>query len=75
MDYNLGSTLTFKCIFGYDFISIFFIRSQYMIHDRKQKLQQIIMGANKLIRTIGTPLSDCFLWIILGIFSEKVFEF
>jgi len=51
-----------------------------MVHDRKKKmdwkkLQQIIMGANKLIRTIGTPLSDCFLWIILGIFSEKVFEF
>jgi hypothetical protein len=45
MDYNLGSTLTFKCIFCYDFISIFFIGTQYMIHDKKQnmdwkKLQQ-----------------------------------
>ncbi len=33
MDYNLGSALAFKCIFGYDFISIFVIRIQYMIHD------------------------------------------
>jgi hypothetical protein len=36
MDYNLGSELTFKCIFCYDFISIFFIRTQYMIHDGKK---------------------------------------
>jgi hypothetical protein len=38
MDYNLGSTLTFKCIFCYDFISIFSIGTQYMIHDRKKKI-------------------------------------
>jgi hypothetical protein len=33
--YGLGldSTLTFKCIFYYDFTSIFFIGIQYMIHD------------------------------------------
>jgi hypothetical protein len=30
MDYNLGSTLTFKCIFCYDFISIFLISTQYI---------------------------------------------
>ncbi len=33
MDYNTGYALTFKCIFYYDFISMFFTRSQYMIHD------------------------------------------
>jgi hypothetical protein len=36
MDYNLGSTLPFKCIFCYDFISIFFVGTQYMIHDGKK---------------------------------------
>jgi hypothetical protein len=44
MDYNLGSMLTFKCIFCYDFISIIFIGIQYMIQDGKKmdwkKLQQ-----------------------------------
>jgi hypothetical protein len=45
MDYNLGSELAFKCILKYDFISIFFIGIQYMIHDGKsnmnwKKLQQ-----------------------------------
>jgi hypothetical protein len=29
----MGYALTFKCIFYYDFISMFFIRTQYMIHD------------------------------------------
>jgi hypothetical protein len=38
MDYNLGFALTFKCIFYYDFISIFFIGTQYMIHDAKKKI-------------------------------------
>jgi len=38
MDYNLGFALTFKCIFCYDFISIFFIGLQYMIHDGKKKM-------------------------------------
>jgi hypothetical protein len=37
MDYNLGFALTFKCIFYYDFISIFFIGTQYMIHDKGKK--------------------------------------
>jgi hypothetical protein len=32
----MGSALTFKCIFCYDFISIFFIWTQYMIHDEKK---------------------------------------
>jgi hypothetical protein len=36
MDYGLGSTLAFKCIFCYDFIWIFFIGSQYMILDLKK---------------------------------------
>jgi len=36
MDYNLGFTLPFKCIFCYDFILIFFIRIQYMIHVGKK---------------------------------------
>jgi hypothetical protein len=36
MDYNMGFALTFKCIFHYDFISIFFIKIQYMIHDGKK---------------------------------------
>ncbi len=52
MDYKLGFKLAFKCIF-YDFISIFFIWIQYMIHDggkkwieknyKKNFNQQIIM--------------------------------
>jgi hypothetical protein len=45
MDYNLSSASTFKCIFCYDFIPIFFIGTQYMIHDGikiwiEKKLQQ-----------------------------------
>jgi hypothetical protein len=53
MDYNLGFKLTFKCIFCYDLISIFFIGTQYMIHEgggkcieknyNKNFNQQIIM--------------------------------
>jgi hypothetical protein len=35
MEYSLGFALTFKCIFYYDFISIFFIGIQYIIHDGK----------------------------------------
>ncbi len=38
MDYNMGIALTFKCIFYYDFISIFFIGTQYMIHDGKKNM-------------------------------------
>jgi hypothetical protein len=38
MDYVLGFTLTFKCIFSYDFILIFFIETQYMIHDGKKNM-------------------------------------
>jgi hypothetical protein len=39
MDYNLGSKLAFKCIFCYDkFISIFFLGTQYMIHDEKTNM-------------------------------------
>jgi hypothetical protein len=42
MDYNMGSTLTFKCIFYYDFISIFFLRIQYIVHDgKKYELKKI----------------------------------
>jgi hypothetical protein len=37
MNYNLGFGLTIKCIFCYDFISIFFIGTQYMIRDEKKK--------------------------------------
>jgi hypothetical protein len=33
----MGIALTFKCIFYYDFISIFFIGTQYMIHDAEKK--------------------------------------
>jgi len=33
MDYGVGFALAFKCIFCYDFISIFFIGIQYMILD------------------------------------------
>jgi hypothetical protein len=33
MDYGLGFALTFKCIFCYDFIWIFFIGTKYMILD------------------------------------------
>ncbi len=36
MDYILGFALTFKCIFYYDFISIFFIWTQYMIQMGKK---------------------------------------
>ncbi len=38
MDYNMGIALIFKCIFYYDFISIFFIGTQYMIHDGKKNM-------------------------------------
>jgi hypothetical protein len=38
MDYNLSSTLVFKSIFHYDFISVFFIGIQYMIHDGKKNM-------------------------------------
>jgi len=37
MDYNLGFAWASKCIFCYDFISIFFIKTQYMIHDGEKK--------------------------------------
>jgi hypothetical protein len=37
MDY-MGSALMFKCIFYYDFISIFFIETQHMIHDGKKDM-------------------------------------
>jgi len=37
MDYILDFALTFKCIFCYDFILIFFIGTQYIIHDGKKK--------------------------------------
>jgi len=37
MDYILGSTLTFKYIFHYDFIVDIIIGTQYMIHDEKKK--------------------------------------
>jgi hypothetical protein len=45
MDYGLGYALAFNCIFWYDFISIFFIGTHYMIVDGKEnmdwkKLQQ-----------------------------------
>jgi uncharacterized membrane protein (Fun14 family) len=45
MDYNLGFTLAFKCVFCCDSISIFIVGTQYMIHDGKinidwKKLQQ-----------------------------------
>jgi hypothetical protein len=33
----MGSALTFKCIFCYDFISKKFIGTQYMIHDEKKR--------------------------------------
>jgi hypothetical protein len=36
MDYNLDHALKFKCIFYYNFISIFFIGFHYMIHDGKK---------------------------------------
>jgi hypothetical protein len=36
MDYNLGFVSRVKFTFCYDFISIFFIRTHYMIHDEKQ---------------------------------------
>ncbi len=38
MDYNLGFTLAFKCIFCYDFISILFVEIQYMIHAGKTNM-------------------------------------
>jgi hypothetical protein len=42
MDYIMGFALTFKCIFCYYFISIFYIGTQYMIHDgEKNGLKKI----------------------------------
>jgi hypothetical protein len=51
MDYGLGFTLTFKCIFCYVFILIFLIGTQYMILDGKtnmdlKKLQQKLEPTN-----------------------------
>jgi len=43
MDYNMGFALTFKCNFCYDFISIFFIGTQYMIHDGKKNMDWKIL--------------------------------
>jgi hypothetical protein len=40
MDYTMGSVLAFKCIFSYDFISIFVINTQYMIHDGKKMIEK-----------------------------------
>jgi len=44
MDYNIGYALTFKCIFCYDFNSMFFIGTQYIIYGNTymnwKKLQQ-----------------------------------
>jgi hypothetical protein len=45
MDCNLGFALALKCIFSYDFISIFCIGTQKMMHNGKihmdwKKLQQ-----------------------------------
>jgi hypothetical protein len=37
IDYNLESKLTFKCISCYDFILIYFVMKQYMMHDEKKK--------------------------------------
>jgi hypothetical protein len=38
----MGSTLRFKYIFCYDFISIFFIGIQYIVHDgKKNELKKI----------------------------------
>jgi len=38
MDYNMSSTLIFKSILCYDFISMVFIGIQYMIHDGKTNM-------------------------------------
>jgi hypothetical protein len=38
MDYGLGYALTIKCISCYDFISIFFVGTQYMIFDGKENM-------------------------------------
>jgi hypothetical protein len=37
MDCVMGFALKFKCIFCYDFISIFSMGIQYIIHDGKKK--------------------------------------
>jgi hypothetical protein len=36
MDHNPSFALALKCMFCYDFISIFFIGIHYMIHDGKK---------------------------------------
>jgi hypothetical protein len=48
MDYVLGFTLTFKCIFCYDFISIFFTNILYMIHDGKTHMDSKKLQINNL---------------------------
>jgi hypothetical protein len=54
MDYNMGFALTFKCNFCCDFIFIFFIGTQYMIHD----------GGKIWIEKITTNnLTNKYLWI------------
>jgi len=41
IDSGLDSSLTFRCIFYYDFISIFFIGTHYMIHDGKKWVENL----------------------------------
>jgi hypothetical protein len=63
MDYGLGSTLAFKCIFCYDFISIFYIGSQYMILDGKKNMNWKILQ-QKLLQTNNYGLLNDPIWTL-----------
>jgi predicted porin len=62
MDYNLGFALTFKCKFYYDFISIFVIGIQYMIHDAKYELKK----NTKALTTNEYELLNDHIWAIFS---------
>ncbi len=64
MDYNSGSALTCKCIFCYDFISIFFIETQYMTNEKINGLKTII--------TKNLPTNNYGFWMIrFGSYFQK----
>jgi hypothetical protein len=67
MDFNLGFALAFKCIFCYDFTSIFFIGTQYMIHDgKKNELKKIINNYGLLNDQIWAIFSKVSIFVILS---------
>jgi len=65
MDYNLGSILSFKCIFCYDFISMFFIGTQYIIYGK------IYMDWKKLQQNFNRQITMDFWMTKFGPYFQK----